>query len=108
MKKTLLAALIAGSQLLLIKPATAITFNFSWTSEAEGLSIVGGSSVVHRATGTIDIDVMRGQDFTASDVTSLDITVTDGTNSVELSGENTTLDMAGTLTKNRVSITVLT
>ncbi len=81
MKKTLLAALIAGSQLLLIKPATAITFNFSWTSEAEGLSIVGGSSVIHRATGTIDIDVMRGQDFTASDVTSLDITVTDGTNS---------------------------
>ncbi len=86
MKRTIIAtlSLVATSQLLLTKPAGAITFNFNWTSEAPGLSVVGGGPA-HIAMGTVDINVLPGQDFTASDVSNIDITVGDKTNILVLS-----------------------
>ncbi|MBC6418067.1 MAG: hypothetical protein GDA44_04400 [Prochloron sp. SP5CPC1] len=84
MNKIMIAALIAAGQLLPTKPATAITFNFSWTSEAPGLSLAEGSTGVHRAMGTLDINVMPGNSFTTSDVSNVNITVTDGTNMLNI------------------------
>ncbi len=89
MNKTILAALVAASQLLLAKPATAITYRFSWRSDADGLT--SRSELVHEATGTVDINVVSGQSFTAANISNVNITVTNGTNSFRLSDafENT-------------------
>jgi len=58
MNKTILATLVAAGQLLLTQSAQAMTFNFSWRSDAPGLSIFGGG-VNHMATGTLDINVRQ-------------------------------------------------
>ncbi len=80
MNKTILAVLhlAAAGQLLLVKPAHGITFNFNWTSDAPGLTVVEGGPA-HIATGTVDINVLPGADFTASDVSNIDITMGNGT-----------------------------
>ncbi|MBC6419487.1 MAG: hypothetical protein GDA44_12290 [Prochloron sp. SP5CPC1] len=85
MNKTILAALhlAAAGQLLLVKPAGAIIFNFNWTSDAPGLIVSGAAT--HTATGTVDINgVNPGGRFVAANVSNVDLTVTDGTNTVNL------------------------
>ena len=89
MKRTILAtlSLVATSQLLLTKPAGAITFNFHWTSDRPELDVPG--SAIHTATGTIDInDVKPGSRFSTGSVSNVNITVTDGTNTVNFTDEH--------------------
>ncbi len=85
MKKSVLGSLylIATGQLFLAKPAQALTFNFNWRSDAPGLSILRGSPGPHVAQGTFDIDInpSPGGNFTLSDVSTVDITVQDTSNS---------------------------
>ncbi len=79
--KTILTALVAASQLLLTQPATAVTFSFSWESDAPGLTFNFGEGT-HTATGTVDINVERGESFTTSNVSNINITVTNGTDTI--------------------------
>ncbi|MBC6419920.1 MAG: hypothetical protein GDA44_14740 [Prochloron sp. SP5CPC1] len=77
MNKTFIAALVAAGQLLLIKPATAITFNFSWRSDAFGLRRERVSNSIFEITGTVDINVKPGKKFSRHDVSNLNITLTE-------------------------------
>ena len=63
MNKAIFAVLhlAAAGQLLFVKPAHGLTFNFNWTSDAPGLRILNpdeGASTV-TVSGTFEADVPR-------------------------------------------------
>ncbi len=83
MNKTIVATLVAAGQLLLTQSAQAVTFNFSWQSDAPGLTLFEGGPA-HIATGTLDINVGPGEPFTVGNVSNVNITLTDGTHTLNL------------------------
>ena len=78
MKKSVFVCLylIAAGQLFLAKSAQALTFDFSWRSDAPGLRVLRGPRGPHVATGTLDINVtpqnaLRGNYFTNKHISNV-------------------------------------
>ena len=81
MNKAIFAVLhlAAAGQLLFVKPAHGLTFNFNWTSDAPDLEILPFSGEERgpvTAKGTLDINRLPGESFTFQDISNVNILVT--------------------------------
>ncbi len=95
MKKTILAVLplAAASQLFLAKPAHALTFNFSWTSDNSAFTVRHRGELIpnpplYTASGRVSIDRNPGQNFNRNHISSINITMTDGSQTASWSDLN--------------------
>ncbi len=96
-----------------VQPAWAITYRFSWRSDAPGLSVTGRTGP-HIATGTLEIVPEADNTFTWRNVSNINITVTDTTDPTLTLRLNTNPqrtnafsgdEWSGTITGNRANLT---